>query len=94
MKRWQVIMVLLLVLAGSAAVNADMRVLAHYELDRGVNQVTYTVGLETLRSVVGDNHTLQRQAEPRFIASAPPHLAGRGALQFDGDKDMYSKAGA
>ena len=74
--------------------SSELQVLAHYELDRNVSRVTYVVGPETLPSVVGQDHALRRMASPRFMASAPRHRAGGGALQFDGDQDCYVRDGA
>lgn len=87
------IAVVLLLTAVSSA-SAEMRVLAHYELDRDVSRVTYVAGPERMRDIADQGKALQRQASPRFVASAPPHRAGGGSLQFDGDKDMYSREGA
>ncbi|MEX2673240.1 MAG: LamG domain-containing protein [Phycisphaeraceae bacterium] len=84
------LMVLLLLLATST-VSAELRVLAHYQLDQDVRRVTYVVGPETLRSDGGQDNALQRTDSPSFVPAAPPHRAEGGALQFDGDKDMYSR---
>jgi hypothetical protein len=81
-------------LAGPA--RGSVETVAEYRLGAGTPQITYTGGPETMVDAAGKNHELKREGNPRFVASAPsvPSAKGAGALEFDGNKDAYVRAGA
>lgn len=85
---------MLLFLAPGLSARAEMEVLGHYELAEGVRQITYVAGPETLKDQGPGERHLMREGGPRFVASAPAHLAGGGCLEFDGDGDYYGRQGA
>ncbi|MFI4860946.1 MAG: LamG domain-containing protein [Phycisphaerales bacterium JB063] len=89
--RW-VALLLLLILGWPA--RAELDVLGQYVLGDGMRQITYVVGPESMDSQADDGQALARAGGPRFVASAPSHLAGVGSLQFDGEDDYYGRSGA
>jgi hypothetical protein len=81
-------------LVGQARANVE--VVAEYRLGASTPQITYTGGPETMLDAAGKNNNLTREGNPRFVASAPavPSAKGAGAMEFDGKKDAYVRAGA
>lgn len=79
-----------LMACATLSVTAEVRVIADYRLGEGGNQVTFAAGPDSLLNRSGEDHALQGQGAPTFIASAPSLFAGSGSLQFDGQADYYS----
>ncbi len=69
----------------------ETTVVAHYKLGENAGQVTFEVGPKEQTDFSGREKDLVRQGEPKFFAAAPPHRAGSGSLQFDGNRDMYTR---